>query len=225
MIVPVTLVGTIVSEPNQQQTNRGVAVTKFVVTTSAKSFEGGRPLDVDVTTWSVSAFDKLAEYADTFAAVGQHVIVHGQAYESRWQRDGIERKTLEVRADALAPNALTAVEPARLTLVGTVQGEPSVDYEQGAPLVDLTVRTARWRAMGHGNPRQPHDVTDWSVVTSGAGAPALAEHYGDGADVIVYGEARGIERPRADGQGTYQDIEVWAEAIGPDLTRHEGRPA
>lgn len=225
MIVPMTLIGTAVTQPQMTRTGRGVPVAKFRMSTSAKVLDGGQPLDMDVTTWPVTCFDKLALYAANLVDVGQHVIVYGQASESRWERNGQERREFEVRADAIAPNSSTAVEPARLTLVGTIQGKPALEYDEGAPFVDLTVRTARWRALEKGAPRVPMNVTDWPVVATGATALTIADQFGDGDDVIVYGEARGVARERADGTGEYQDIEVWADAIGPDLKRAEGRPA
>lgn len=222
--VPITLVGTVVSDPKPGYTRRGVPVTKFVLSTSAKVFEDGAPLDVDVTTWSVNSFDKLAVYAAQIAAVGQHVIVHGTAFESAWTTDdGEQRTTYEVRAEAIAPNSTNSVEPVKVTLIGAIVGTPELDDDEGVPVVDLSVRTARWRRVG--DRHEAKDVTDWPVVASGRTAATIASQFHDGDNVVVYGEARGVPRKRADGRGEYQDLEVWAEAIGPDLKREAGRPA
>jgi len=224
MHVPVTLIGVIVGDPQLTRTKRNVPVAKFRMSTSRKAYEDGQPMDVDVTTWAVTAFDKLAEHAMRVAAVGQFVIAYGQVAESRWERHGQQRREFEVRADAIAPNAGNAIEPARLTLVGTVVGKPEIEFDDGVPYVDMVVRTSRWRNIGR-DERTPVDITDWPVVASGATAQTIADQFDDGDDVVVYGEARGIERDRADGSGAYQDLEVWVEAIGPDLKRSLGRPA
>lgn len=107
MSAPITLVGRLGADPDVKFTASGKALATLRVCTSARRYDkdSGKWNDVDETWWSVVAFAPLAENVADGLRKGQGVIVVGKARESSWKdKDGNERKTVEIVADAVGPD-------------------------------------------------------------------------------------------------------------------------
>lgn len=105
MSAPITLVGRLGADPDLKFGQSGKAVVRLRVVTNSRRQIDGQWKDVDATWWSVVAFGPLAEQATENLSKGSAVIVVGKAKESEWtDKEGNQRKSIEVMADSLGPD-------------------------------------------------------------------------------------------------------------------------
>lgn len=105
MSAPITLVGRLGADPDLKFGQSGKAVVRLRVVTNSRRQVDGQWKDVDATWWSVVAFGPLAEQATENLSKGSAVIVVGKAKESEWtDKEGNQRKSIEVMADSLGPD-------------------------------------------------------------------------------------------------------------------------
>lgn len=105
MSAPITLVGRLGADPDLKFGQSGKAVVRLRVVTNSRRQVDGQWKDVDATWWSVVAFGPLAEQATENLSKGSAVIVVGRAKESEWtDKEGNQRKSIEVMADSLGPD-------------------------------------------------------------------------------------------------------------------------
>lgn len=105
MSAPITLVGRLGADPDLKFGQSGKAVVRLRVVTNSRRQVDGQWKDVDATWWSVVAFGPLAEQATENLSKGSAVIIVGKAKESEWtDKEGNQRKSIEVMADSLGPD-------------------------------------------------------------------------------------------------------------------------
>ena len=105
MSASITLVGRLGADPDLKFGQNGKAVVRLRVVTNSRRMIDGAWKDVDATWWSVVAFGPLAEQATETLSKGHAVILVGKARESSWtDKEGNERKSIEVVADSLGPD-------------------------------------------------------------------------------------------------------------------------
>lgn len=219
MFVQATLIGSVVTVPDLKATGSGTPVANFGISTKRKARQGTQWVDVDVTTWVVKAYGRLAVQAMGAVRLGQSVVVTGMLAASTWtDRGGVERTRIEMRAQSLALNLADTTAPVTLTLRGSLAGEPQLFHEGPAPLAELEVRTSRIRRT---SPVPDEvDVTVWPVTATGDMAERIAESWTPGMAVVVTGEVRPLPDP---GPHAPQ-LEVWAHSAGQDLVTEETKP-
>lgn len=96
----VTLVGNLAGDPELRFTPQGKAIVKFTVMTSkSRKNDAGQWENVDVTGWTCTAFDAMAENVAESLAKGDAVIVLGEAVWRSWEKDdGSKGGRMEVKA-------------------------------------------------------------------------------------------------------------------------------
>lgn len=88
-------------DPETRYMPSGDAVTNFsvAVTESWKSKDGEKK---EQTTWyRVNAFGKLAEICGQYLTKGSAVLIAGKMQARKWEKDGVERESWELRADTM----------------------------------------------------------------------------------------------------------------------------
>lgn len=104
MSAPITLTGRMAGDPELKFTQTGKPIARFTVVTARRRKVDDKWEDVDTTFWTCTAWDQLAEHVTENLAKGAAVIVSGQAFESKWEKDGEKKSRIEVRVDAAGLN-------------------------------------------------------------------------------------------------------------------------
>jgi len=94
------ILGRLGKDPEIKQTPSGIVIATMTIATSEfRKKEGER---VEETEWHrVTAIGKLAEIVNSYCKKGQLVYIEGRLRTKKWQKDGIDRYTTEIIADAL----------------------------------------------------------------------------------------------------------------------------
>ena len=95
------IVGHLGRDPEIRYMPSGDAVCNFsvAVTESWKSKDGEKK---EQTTWyRCNAFSRLAEVCGEFLKKGSAVMVIGRMTTRKWEKDGVERESWELRADSM----------------------------------------------------------------------------------------------------------------------------
>lgn len=95
------IAGHLGKDPDVRYLSSGDAVCNFsvAVTESWKSKGGEKK---ESTTWyRVNAFGKLAEICGEYLKKGSGVLVAGKMQTRKWEKDGVERESWELRADTM----------------------------------------------------------------------------------------------------------------------------
>lgn len=100
---PVTIVGNIVTDPVHRRVGEHTVVKFRVASNSRRRRDDGTWEHKDSLFVSVSCWNRLVAGVGPLAK-GDPVIVVGQAYTSEYDKDGIRRSSLEVRATAVGPD-------------------------------------------------------------------------------------------------------------------------
>jgi single-strand DNA-binding protein len=105
----ITLVGTMVADPEIRFGATGIAILSARVVTSGRKKVGEKWEDVDTTYWNVSAFRQLAENAAESLSKGDKVIIVGKVKQRSYETaEGEKRTVTEVTADEIAANMRNA---------------------------------------------------------------------------------------------------------------------
>lgn len=102
----ITLAGRLTADPELRFTPNGVAMCRFTVATSnRRKNDNGEWQDVDRGFWQCIAWRQLAEELTEQLRKGRAVVMHGTAYERKWETpEGEKRSRVEVRVDAGGPD-------------------------------------------------------------------------------------------------------------------------
>jgi len=100
----VILVGHVGADPEPRYTSSGTAVVNLRMATN-EVWRDSEGKDQEVTEWHrVVLWGKQAEFAANYIKKGQLIYVEGRLQTRTWEdRDKIERRTTEVRANAITP--------------------------------------------------------------------------------------------------------------------------
>jgi single-strand DNA-binding protein len=96
------IVGNLGRDPETRYLTSGDAVCNFsvAVTESWKDKSSGEKKEQ--TTWyRVNAFGKLAEICGKYLVKGSPVMIVGKMQARKWEKDGVERESWELRADTM----------------------------------------------------------------------------------------------------------------------------
>ncbi|MBA7701840.1 Single-stranded DNA-binding protein [subsurface metagenome] len=100
----VILVGHVGADPEPRYTSSGTAVVNLRIATN-EVWRDAEGKDQEITEWhSVVLWGKQAEFVANYIKKGQLIYVEGRLQTRTWEdRDKIERRTTEVRANAITP--------------------------------------------------------------------------------------------------------------------------
>lgn len=103
MSTPISIIGTIATEPRFLTTAGGVQICTFRVASGERRYDRERNAWVDgETNWfTVSAFRGLAEHARDSFAKGDRVVVVGRLRIRAWEREERSGTSVDVEAEAL----------------------------------------------------------------------------------------------------------------------------
>jgi len=129
--VQVTVVGTIVAEPEMRFLQSGKAVANFTVAQNPRVKDGNEWKDGEPTFFKCNAWEGMAENVVESLHKGDRVIVQGGMYSRAWEdKEGNKRSALEVRIEAVGPDlryATAAVTKIRKGGGGFQQAAPAAD--------------------------------------------------------------------------------------------------
>jgi len=95
------IVGNLGRDPETRFLTSGDAVTNFSVAVTEK-FKSKDGTAKERTTWyRVNAFGKLAEICGEYLKKGSQVMIVGKMQARKWEKDGVERESWELRADTM----------------------------------------------------------------------------------------------------------------------------
>lgn len=99
----VILIGNLGRDPETRYATSGDAITNITIATTDSWKDKATGEKKDSTEWHrVVFFGKLAEIAGQYLKKGRSVYVEGKLTTRKWSdKDGVERYTTEVRADAM----------------------------------------------------------------------------------------------------------------------------
>jgi single-strand DNA-binding protein len=102
----VTVVGTLVADPEIKHLQSGVAVANFrVASNDRKRDESGAWVDGDATFLRCTVWRDFAEHAADSLRKGHRVVVVGQLRERSWETDAGEKRTAyELDVEEVAPS-------------------------------------------------------------------------------------------------------------------------
>jgi single-strand DNA-binding protein len=97
----VTMIGTLVADPEIKYTAAGAAVTNFTVACNDRRFDKERNefVDGDATFLRCSIWRQAAENLANSARKGHRVMVTGELKQRSWEQDGQKRTVLELAAE------------------------------------------------------------------------------------------------------------------------------
>lgn len=122
-LAKVEIDGRMAADPELQFLPSGAALAKFRVATSDRKREGDQWVDGPPTFISVVCWRDMAENVAESLHRGDPVFVSGKLEEQTWtDRDGQERKTFQVTADAVGPSLRWA--SASVNRTSRQQGQP-----------------------------------------------------------------------------------------------------
>lgn len=100
----VILVGHVGADPEPRYTSSGTAVVNLRMATN-EVWRDAEGKDQEITEWHrVVLWGKQAEFVANYIKKGQLIYVEGRLQTRTWEdRDKIERRTTEVRANAITP--------------------------------------------------------------------------------------------------------------------------
>lgn len=103
MSTPISIVGTVATEPRLVSTQSGVPLCSFRVASGERRYDRAQQKWVDgETNWfGVTAFRGLAEHAKQSFRKGERVIVSGRLRVRRWEAESRSGISVEIEADAL----------------------------------------------------------------------------------------------------------------------------
>jgi len=125
----VILVGHVGADPEPRYTSSGTAVVNLRMATN-EVWRDAEGKDQEITEWhSVVLWGKQAEFAANYIKKGQLICVEGRLQTRTWEdRDKVERRTTEVRANAITPlGGLKAGEKAEEDIQAVSEEPPGDD--------------------------------------------------------------------------------------------------
>jgi len=125
----VILVGHVGADPEPRYTSSGTAVVNLRMATN-EVWRDAEGKDQESTEWHrVVLWGKQAEFAANYIKKGQLIYVEGRLQTRTWEdRDKVERRTTEVRANAITPlGGLKAGEKAEEDIQAVSEEPPGDD--------------------------------------------------------------------------------------------------
>jgi single-strand DNA-binding protein len=129
--VNVTVVGTIVADPEMRFLGSGKAVANFTVAQNPRVKDGNEWKNGEATFFKCNAWEGMAENIVESLRKGDRVIVQGGMYTRAWDdKEGNKRTSLELRVEAVGPDLRYAT--AAVTKISKGGG----GFQQPAPAAD-----------------------------------------------------------------------------------------
>ncbi|MBK0421495.1 single-stranded DNA-binding protein [Leucobacter sp. CSA2] len=103
MTIPLSVIGTIATDPRFARAGSRTAYCSFRIASHDRRYdrESGQWVDADVNWFTIIAFRGLAEHAHASFAKGDRVIVHGRLRVRRWEAEEKSGTAVEIEADGL----------------------------------------------------------------------------------------------------------------------------
>jgi single-strand DNA-binding protein len=111
----------VVFDPEIRFSQAGKAWAKLRVVAKDRKQENGTWVDGEALFLDVLAFGRLAEHLAESVLKGDTIVVNGRLSENVWEKDGVERRSIQVTADEIGVSLLWG--PAKTTRM--LEGSPS----------------------------------------------------------------------------------------------------
>jgi single-strand DNA-binding protein len=125
-----TVLGNVVTHPVKRDLTNGEQVITFRMASNSRRFDAatGEWVDNGTLYLTISCWRRLVAGVDASIRRGDPIIVHGQLRSHEYRtKDGIERRDLEMRANALGPDLSRCSAPVnRRTEAGRSPGPSNV---------------------------------------------------------------------------------------------------
>ena len=115
----ITVVGTVVADPELRFTPSGAAVANWTVAANErKRAENGEWIDGAATFLRCSAWRQMAENVAESLSRGTRVVVTGRLRQRDYEKEGVKRTTFELDVDEVAPSLKWATAKVTRTSTG-----------------------------------------------------------------------------------------------------------
>lgn len=134
--IPISTVGTLVRDPELrfQPSGKAVANLTLAVNRRIKGDSGTWENDDNGTTWlRCAVWESMAENVAESLVKGDRVIIQGAFYQRKYEVEGVERMSLEVRVDAIGPDLRFATAKAAKVEKGGSFQPPQQQRQQADP--------------------------------------------------------------------------------------------
>lgn len=160
-----TIVGNVVDEPRQRNTNNGHAVTNFRVASTSRRFdrESGHFVDNSTLFVNVTCWRALAENVGQSVKKGQPVMVTGRYYSREYTVDEQVRFSFELEASAVGHDLSRGVTDFRKVVRPRT---PQVEVDSSGLPAD---RSDEWLGLANppsDDPAAAHDRADAELAVA-----------------------------------------------------------
>lgn len=93
------LIGRIGQNPEIRHTQSGTVIANFSLATNNKYKSASGEMIEDTEWHRIVCFGKLAEIVSDIAEKGQQVAVRGRITYNEWEKDGVKRRDMQVKAE------------------------------------------------------------------------------------------------------------------------------
>jgi single-strand DNA-binding protein len=93
------LIGRIGQSPEIRHTQSGTIIANFSLATNNKYKSASGEMIEDTEWHRIVCFGKLAEIVSDIAEKGQQVAVRGRITYNEWEKDGVKRRDMQVKAE------------------------------------------------------------------------------------------------------------------------------
>jgi len=133
MLPRVTMEVGVVFDPEIRFSQAGKAWAKLRVVAKDRKQENGTWVDGEALFLDVLAFGRLAEHLAESVLKGDTIVVNGRLSENVWEKDGVERRSIQVTADEIGVSLLWGPAKTTRMLEGSPSNPKSDPREEGPP--------------------------------------------------------------------------------------------
>jgi single-strand DNA-binding protein len=123
----------VVFDPEIRFSQAGKAWAKLRVVAKDRKQENGTWVDGEALFLDVLAFGRLAEHLAESVLKGDTIVVNGRLSENVWEKDGVERRSIQVTADEIGVSLLWGPAKTTRMLEGSPSSPKSDPREEGPP--------------------------------------------------------------------------------------------
>ncbi|MFJ4091212.1 single-stranded DNA-binding protein [Kitasatospora sp. NPDC089913] len=159
---PITVVGNLTDDPELRFTNTGVAMARFTIASTPRSYDktSGQWKDGTALFLRATAWREIAEHATETLQKGMRVVATGRLVQHNWQTpEGENRSMLGLDVDDIGPSlrfATAKVTRTQRTGTPAAQADPWSTATPGAPATPTAAANAgTWGSAPAGGPEEP----------------------------------------------------------------------
>ncbi|MEU1419212.1 single-stranded DNA-binding protein [Kitasatospora sp. NPDC005751] len=160
---PITVVGNLTDDPELRFTNTGVAMARFTIASTPRSYDktSGQWKDGTALFLRATAWREVAEHATETLTKGMRVVVTGRLVQHNWQTpEGENRSMLGLDVDDIGPSLKFATAKVTKTQrTGTAPGAQTDPWSTatpgGAPAAPASTGAGAWGGNPAGASPEP----------------------------------------------------------------------